>query len=240
MKLLLKNRKQFIDNLLDPISNLNTTGTVKIEKEAISSLTSSSDSTLILYARIVTETDAVMNLNLPDIKKLIRVMDCIHDDQVEFTVANNNIQYISSDFKFKYHLLEDNIIKAPAINVEKLGKLTFDKVFQIPTGNLNKLFKGASFATETTKMYLYCEDGTFMGELGDKARHNSDNFVVKLCDAAEMFTEVLPINFETFRLINFNKFEDISISINTKLSIVQVKLVKDNVTLIYIISALIK
>ena len=129
----------------------------------------------------------------------------------------------------------------PSINVKKINELKFDTSFSVPENKLNALFKGASFTTETNKLYIYVENNKIFGELGDKNRHNSDNFQCMLTDTFEgsPLSKVIPINFETFRLINFNKTANIHFSINIALGVIKIVLTKNNTALTYIVSALI-
>lgn len=242
MKVSIKSKKDFISNVLNPISSLNDKSIIKIEKSKISSVTASNDSTLVLYLETPVESDGDRNVNIPDIKKLIRVLDCIEDESVDIDVSSNNIKYAGENFKFTYHLLEDGIIKVPAINVNKIkNELKFDTTFKVPESKLQSLFKGASFTTETNKLYIYSENNRICGELGDKTRQNSDNFQCVLATEHQgnPLSKTIPINFETFRLINFNKCGDIEFAVNMGYGVIKITLVKDQTKLIYVVSALI-
>ena len=70
MKLQIKSKKDFISNVLGPISNLNDKTIIKIEKDKITSLTASSDATLILYSETQSVSNSERSINIPDIKKL--------------------------------------------------------------------------------------------------------------------------------------------------------------------------
>lgn len=241
MNLKIKNRKDFIANVLGPISSINDTTIIKVEKDKLTNLTASQDATLVLYCETDCVADGERNLNIPDIKKLVRVLECADQDEVEFNVSTNNIQYSSDNFKFKYHLLEDGIMKLPSINVAKINQLKFDTTFKVPESKLQNLFKGASFTTETNKLYLYFENNKIFGELGDRNRHNSDNFQTVLADSyvGAALSKNIPVNFETFRLINFSKSSEIEFAINIGYGVMKISLVKGNTKLIYIVSALI-
>jgi hypothetical protein len=52
-------------------------------------------------------------------------------------------------------------------------------------------------------------------------------------------TKTIPVNFETFRLINFNKCSDIEFAINVGFGVIKIVLNKDKTKLTYIVSALI-
>jgi hypothetical protein len=179
-------------------------------------------------------------LNLPDIKKIIRVLEIIPSTDIELQVNENNISYNENGYKFKYHLLDDGIIKQPSLNVEKIKKLDFNTKFSVRESELNTLFKGSTFATETSKVYIYEEDNKIFSELGDRSRHNSDNFVCRLSDDYEGSIEKpLPVNFDSFRLVSFNGSSEVKFSVNTNMGVITCNFEKGETELIYIISALI-
>ena len=241
MKLSIPNKKDFISNVLNPVSNLNDKTIIKIEKNKISSITASNDATLVLYSETEVNIDAERSINIPDIKKLVRVLECVDTEHLDLEVSSNNIKYAGDNFKFTYHLLEDGIIKIPSINVKKINELKFDTTFKVTENMLSSLFKGSSFTTETNKLYIYVENNKVYGELGDKTRHNSDNFQCVLANefTGTALTKTIPVNFETFRLINFNKCSDIEFAINVGFGVIKIVLNKDKTKLTYIVSALI-
>ena len=64
-------------------------------------------------------------------KKFIKIIDCIGQDTFELTINTNNIEYKSSATKFKFHLINDNIVKIQekvllVNNVDKIGSLLMD------------------------------------------------------------------------------------------------------------------
>ena len=239
----IENRSEFITGFLGPISNLNDKCILKLSKDQITATLAAADSTIVCTASYpcLLNVDKNISLNIPDIKKLIRVLSIIPDKDFEITVNTNNISYSKNRYKFKFHLLDDGIIKIPSINIEKINTLEFDTTFNIHEKDLSTLFKGSAFTTETNKLYLYTEDSCILGELGDKSRHNTDNFI---CTVSESFNgkaveKPLPINFETFRLISFTGSKEINFRINQKMGVICCKLSKGPTSLIYIISALI-
>jgi hypothetical protein len=237
----IKNKKDFVSNFLGPVSNLNDVCILSIEGNSMSCTLASTDATIVCKSIIEIETDLDnVKLNLPDIKKMVRVLDIIPSTDIELQVNENNISYNKNGYKFKYHLLDDGIIKQPNLNVEKIKKLDFNTKFIVKENELNTLFKGSSFATETSKVYIYQEDGKINGELGDHSRHNTDNFICKLSDDFEGSIEKpLPINFDSFRLVSFNGSREVKFSVNTDMGIITCNFKKGDAELIYIISALI-
>ena len=241
MKLSIPNKKDFISTVLNPVSILNDKTIIKIDKNKISSITASNDATLVLYSETEINIDAERSINIPDIKKLVRVLECVDTEHLDLEVSSNNIKYAGDNFKFTDHLLEDGIIKITSINVKKINELKFDTTFKVTENMLSSLFKGSSFTTETNKLYIYVENNKVYGELGDKTRHNSDNFQCVLANefTGTALTKTIPVNFETFRLINFNKCRDIEFAINVGFGVIKIVLNKDKTKLTYIVSALI-
>jgi len=241
MKLKIASKKDFISNVLNPISNLNDKAILKLENGKITSLTASNDATLILYSETKSDISIEKSLNIPDLKKFVRVLECVDTDQIDLDINSNNIKHSSDNYRFTFHLLEDGIIKPPSINISKVDGLQFDITFNVAESKLSSLFKGSTFTTETNKLYIYTENNKIYGELGDKSRHNSDNF---LCTLSDTFTgnglsKIIPINFETFRLINFSKCQNVEFAINSSLGVLKITLNKDTTKLVYIVSALI-
>lgn len=239
----LKNKKDFVSNFLGPVSNLNDMCILKIDNNQVECIIASSDSTIVCNARIDIETDIEepVKLNIPDIKKFVRVLDIIPAENLELKLNGNNISYNKDGYRFTYHLLDDGIIKQPNINVDKVNSLEFDSTFNVRESNLNTVFKGSSFTTETSKLYIYSEDGKVVGELGDRNRHNTDNFVCVMSDTTEgsAITKPLALNFESFRLISFSNSREVRFRINQEMGVITCDMKKGNTSLIYVISALI-
>ena len=239
----IKNKKDFVSNFLGPVSNLNDMCVLKIANSKIECTIAGADSTIVCKAIADIETDITdsATLNIPDLRKLIRVLEIIPEQDVELKINNNNIAYNKNGYKFKFHLLDDGFVKLPNINVDKVNQLDFNTTFISPENSLTTLFKGSSFTTETTKLYMYTEDNNLVGELGDKTRHNTDNFVCSIANEYEgnALPKALPVNFESFRLLSFAYSNKIHFKINTKMGVITCSFKKGNVDLIYVISALI-
>jgi hypothetical protein len=243
MKLQIKNKNDFIKNFLEPVSNINELGIFEVKEDLISCIIATNNVTLVCNGVYpVTVVDFVPSkLNVPDIKKLIRVLDIIPENEIELTIGSNNISYKKGEFKFKYHLLEDGIIKQPNLNPEKAKQLDFPSTFTCIEKDIALLFKASSFTTNTNKLYFYTEDDHVCGELGDKTKHNSDNFTCKL---AESFTgspiEPIVVDFEVFRLLSYQNTKHVKIDVNSDTGILICTLTKGETVLTYIVTTLIK
>lgn len=240
----LKNKRDFVNNFLGPISNLNDMCVLKVNEDKITCTIAAADSTIVCKANLDCEakldTEELI-LNIPDIKKLVRVLEIIPSNEVELQINENNISYSKDGYRFKYHVLDDGIIKLPNINVDKINNLEFDTSFKVSEKNLGVLFKGSSFTTETSKLYLFTDNDKISGELGDKNRHNTDNFVCVLSDSFEdkPLGKPLALNFDSFRLLSFSGSREVSFKVNQDMGVITCCINKDNTVLTYVISALI-
>ena len=241
----IKNKKDFISNFLGPVSNLNDMCVLKVTNNNISCTIASADATIVCKADLECEIDIgseeCITLNIPDIKKLVRVLEIIPAAEITINIKSNNISYNKGGYKFRYHILDDNIIKLPNINVNKINKLDFKTSFNVTEANLSMLYKGSSFTTETSKLYIFEDDSNIAGELGDKSRHNTDNFVCVLSESytGDPLTKPLALNFESFRLLSFSGSREVEFKINQDMGIITCNIKKGNVSLIYVVSALI-
>ena len=230
-----KNRNEFL-KYLDSVSKINDSAIFEIKPEGITSLVSSADNTLVLLSEFVTASDFTSTINVPDIKKLYRVLETINEEEIELKINGNNLEYRGKGIKFKYHLFEEGFLSKPNLNVEKIRNFTFDVKFNITKAILQQLFKGSTFASETNKVYIYTEDGDLKAELTDRARHNTDNFTITI-GSADFELSPIPINFDNIRLMSSIDSEYV-FNVNTQHGVVVVDNNSDSTKLKYIISSL--
>jgi hypothetical protein len=224
---------------LEAISKINESTILNANQDLglISSLISSADNTLILYSEL-SNIDVNYNgsINIPDIKKLTRVVDSIDTKDVSLFVNSNNIEYKGKSLKFKYHLYEDGFLTKPSINIDKIKSFNYNVKFTLKKDTINSIIKGSTFASETNKLYLYTESGRLKGELTDRARHNTDVFAI---DLGEVNFELspLPLNFDNIKLLSFIN-EDINFGINTEYGVTVIDILNNSIKLKYIITSL--
>ena len=129
----LENKTEFINNFLGPIGKLAENTVVKVSKDKITALSSSNDGTLIVSCtyKQSNNVEETICLNIPDINKLVKVLNCIPEDDVQLQFNNNNIEYQSNTVGFKYHLLEDGIIDPPSVDINKIKQIDFNFQFSI-------------------------------------------------------------------------------------------------------------
>lgn len=197
---------------------------------------SSPDNTLILYAVLNLSSECERSLNIPDLKKLSRVFDCISTDEIDLIINTNNLEYISKEMKFKYHLFEDDFLVAPAIKPEKISSFETDFNFTLTKEDFAKINKASTFTTETNKIYFYLDDGMVKCELTDKSRHNTDSFELQVGDNIEgNELKVLPVNFDNFKLVSA---DNVKVSVNNKFGVLIIDIDQEPLKLRYILSSL--
>lgn len=234
-ELRIQNRNEFL-RYLDSVSKINDSAIFEITPTGITCLVSSVDSTLVLLSEFKDEFDFTTTINVPDIKKLQRVLDTLVDDEITLVINSNNLEYRGKDVKFKYHLFEEGFLTKPSLNVDKIRNFAFDVSFDFTRETLQTLLKGSTFASETNKIYFYTEDGYIKADLTDKARHNTDNYSISI-DKANFSLSPLPINFDNVRLMS-NINNQYKCNINTEYGVVVIDNDSDCIKLKYIISSL--
>ena len=241
MTLKISNKEKFLNNFLTPLSRVSDSAVIKIDNKKITSLISTSDNTVIVHAEHTEEANTSTNtLNIPDLKKLCRVISCIEEESFDLDTSSNFIGYKSNSVRFKYHLYDDNIIASPKLNVEKLNQFEFDGKFTLLYPAVMNLIKGSSVSTETNKIYISVKDAVVYGELTDKMRPNIDAYGINISNNYQgtQFALAIPLNFEIFRIISSMRFKEINAQIITKMGVVTLDLNLETSAFKFIVSAL--
>ena len=235
----IQKRSEFAE-FVDAISKVNDSAIITStegEPGTLSSIVASEDNTLILYAESQVRGVNYSGLcNIPDLKKLTRIVDSINKDDFKFIVNNNNLEYNGSDIKFKYHLYEDGFLTKPSVNIDKIKGFNYDLKFKLTKANIQSIMKGCSFATQTNKVYFFTEDGNLKAELTDRSRHNTDVFCQSLAEV-DFVLKPIPINIDNLKLISTIS-DIIDVSINTDYGVVIFDIYNNSTKLKYILSSL--
>lgn len=243
MTLNVANKSNFLSYFVNPVSRLSNSCIVNVSDNDISTIIAAADNTSILYARYKTKLGEPDNkINLPDLNRLAKILQCIESDKFNLNLEGNCIKYKDTNIQFTYHLLEDNILTSPPISTEKISALTFNTNFKVPYSSILSLIKTSTFALNINKLYIFTKDGSVYAEINDKQAHNVDSVSIKLCDgySGEDITDPLPLSFETIRTIIGAKCEHIKINVNSQLNVMTFDINNDESKLTYIVSGLIK
>lgn len=241
-KLTITNSSSFTNNFLNTIGKVVEDCIINVTPSSLNSLGSTSDGTLIQYVKFKNENNFNQSLNVPDIKRLHKIISCIGTESFSLDINDNCISYKSPQTRFKFYLLDDGILSPPPISIEKIKKLEYDLEFVLPHNKIQELVKGSTFSNESEKLYLYTSEGYIYGELTDREKPNMDSFCIRLTDEpiSNVSFQPLPFNFENIRIISSTRCEKIKFSINTQMSVIRVDIPLDDCYITYIVSALIK
>ena len=244
MTLQITNRSNFINDFLTPLSKINNTCILKVDKDRIFSLISATDNTVVVYGKYEIQTDVEDSicLNIPDLMRLIKILYCINTEEIDLEIHSNHIKYTSPDIRFTYHLLEDGILTLPPLSVEKIKNLSFSTSFKAPYSSFVDLIKGSTFALNISKVYFFTKDGAMYVELTDKQTSNVDSMCIKLCNkyTGTDINDPLPVGLETVRTFVGSKCDFISGKINPELNVMSFEINNNNTHITYIVSGLIK
>lgn len=236
------NKYFFTKNLLSPLSMLSDKATLMFSKNGIESVIGNPENNIILYLKSEKYITESAEINIGDIKKLVRALNCIDQDEVLLKIHPGYIHYETDHFKFKYHTLQPGVIQKHTIDTEKVKNLKIDTVFDISQENFNKILTGTSFASETSKIYFYTRDNRVHANLTDYTNPYADLIGFNVSDSfsGDSLKKEIPINIESLKLINYPNNCSLTVKVNISLNILIFQITGESHTAQYIVSALVK
>ena len=242
--------KSSLEKLLKPVNRLTDSCVLRTENESIYTVCSSGDNSVILYAvsKIPIELKDI-KLNIINIKKLLTGLDCLGNDG-EFKLIHSENHIVckcignssEENTHFKYHLVDDNIIKEATVNSEKIRELTFDTTFDLSLSKIKQIMSAYSFVGDANKIYFYTKESKVHADVDDKTLQNIDNVSLIASNEFKGDEIITPISIkiEIFKLLSSSK-SSIKVKINNKFKVFIFETEDDeNTQLKYIISALVK
>ena len=178
------------------------------------------------------------HLNIPDIRKLIKFIDLIPDDNISLEYNDNHLKYISKQLKLKYFLLDDGIINECKLNIDKALTLQYDIDFDLDKTSIDKIIKLHSNNNNVTKLYLYTRDNCLYCDIADKLLVNTDEISICLKENINFNLEELIIPIEVIRALNTTNFDSLKMQINISMAITLVTNEQKDYKIYYIISGL--
>jgi len=245
----LKISKNNLERILKPVNKMAESCVLKTDSSGIFTICSSADNTVILYARMkVDNIDTQERINVINIKRLLTGLQCLDDDNFSLEKCENNIKCSSESSDgdkthFKYHLVDDSVIRESVFNIKKIASLDFDSEFVIPANKIRQIMSGYAFTSDTQKIYFYSnEQKEVFADINDATNQNIDNITFKV--SADLkgnhIKDATPINIEIFKNLAGCR-NDIKVKINNQFKVfVFQNNDDDNVELKYIVSALVK
>jgi len=238
-------KKDFADNFLNIVGKAVDIVSIKLNKDGLYAVCNKPDTSIILLAKYskAFDLEQEITLNIGDVKKLLRVIDCIDEEILTFKIESNHLYYKTDKLQFKYHFLDDSVVPKVTLKREKIEALTNDTFFDVDSKKLQEILKASSFTTETNKIYLYGQPDGVYCELGDKEKSNTDNISLKVSDAVEgqPFNQSIPFNLDIFRVLTGVKFDKARVGINLKFKVMSFYVKPtDETDFTFVISGLVK
>ena len=233
----IKNKNQFVTGYLRPISALTDAVILKTKDNKLE-CSANNEQGLIIYASYDLDVQSDLVLNIPNIKKLEKILSFIESDDVDLTYKENSLSYKDKKMRFKYHFLDDNIIQAPKLSVEKIMSLPYDIEFNIDSSKISELAKGAAFVAESEKLYFNISEGKIFAEITDRSNSSVDSYSILVNDTAEAKDVSFPMHFDIVRLLGATNHIRINVKINTEQGLSTFELKTETSMLKYIVPGL--
>lgn len=242
--------KSSLEKFLRPVSRLTESCVLKTNQNFIYTVCSSVDNSVLLYAKTEIPLKVKdIKLNLINIKKLLTGLECLGDSEnfklvheKNYILCQSNNEETNENTHFKYHLVDDDIIKEATISIEKIVDLSFDTTFEISLAKIRQVMSAYSFVNDINKIYFYTKDGHVYADIDDKTQQNIDNVSIMIASTytGEQIHQPLSIKIEVFKNLILCK-NDIKVKINNQFKVFIFQSKEDEFTeLKYIISALVK
>jgi hypothetical protein len=243
-------QKNSLEKLLKPVNRITESCVIRSGEKCVYTVCSSSDNSVILYAKTQIEQQLEsIRVNVINIKKLLTGLDCLGDGgEFNFLYDKNSITCKSTDItscentQFKYHLVDDHIIKESTFDVQMIASLNFDTLFEIPVSKIKQIMSAYSYVDGVNKIYFYTKEGKVYAEINDKTMQNIDNVSMVLSNSFVGDEIIIPlaIKIEIFKSLSLNK-SSLKVKINNEFKVFVFHTQEDeNTELKYIVSALVK
>jgi len=237
MILPIKNKDNFIQNFLNPVSRLNSSATLNIY-DNISTIVHNNSNIFLkaIYDINWDDQPEEGTVCLPDTVKLIKILSCLDENNIHLKIEKNHIKYDSQYNRFIYHLFDDSLIDNNPFDFNKINNITFDTKFKLTKEKNNAILKALPFVTETSKVYIKTENTNVYAELSDKKLQNVDSYTTLLADHydGEDLDYELILDIELFRLISTLNFNNAIVNINNQYKMLMIKINIDNSDLTFV------
>jgi hypothetical protein len=245
----LVDRKLILSKFLIPLNKFTDQAIVTLRKDCIDcvSYSTSDKQSIVLYTKLLIKNDVQdpeftsVKLNIGSVKKLINAFQCINEDIIKLNIESNHIAYNSPDANFKFHLKEDGTIETAPITIEKIAKIGFKTHITISPDKLDEIMRASTFSSDSNKIYFNIKNNIMYADLTDKTIQNLDSISILVTNDinGDVFTEVIPLRLDIFRILSSLKFEKLNIKFN-KDGVVVFDIEENNYLMKYITSSLIK
>lgn len=244
MKKFKLNKQSFIDTFLQPVSKINEQCIIALTNESAETITANINTTVFLHCKstLKCDTDHEITLNIGNVAKFQKALECIQEETPEFQLHQNHIRYVSPDLKFNFHLLESGIIPTPTVDAEKLSTIKIDTSFVVTKEKLTNILRTSSFTHDSNKIYLFTRDEKVYCELNDRTMPNLDSVEMVVTDSfsGNEIKNDIPLRLDWIRDFSTIKFEQVNVRYNSANKIIIFHIETSDTVLSYIVSGLTK
>ena len=227
MILPIQNKDNFIQNFLNPVSRLHSTASLDINNN-ISTIVHNNSNIFLKAEYQINWGDHPEQgtVCLPDTIKLIKILSCLEENDIQLEIEENCIKYNSNINRFTYHLFDDSLTTNNPFNFNKINDITFNTKFKLTKEKNSAILKALPFVTETSKVYIKTENENIYAELSDKKLQNVDSYTALLANeyTGDELRYELILDIELFRLISTLNFNEANININNEYKMLMIKL----------------
>lgn len=241
-------KKLMLDNFLTPLSRVSDDCSIKMTSNKLFSLVGNKTTNVILYCALNVPTgipeDEEVALNVPEIRKLNQVFNCINSAVVDVEINDNAslLRHKSPGISFKLHLVNDIVIEKCTIGLKTLNKMEYDSEFDLTGNKIAEILKGGVFASETEKVYFFTKDDNVYAELTDKSQTDIDEITYHIASEFEgsPINNPLPFSLDMLRLIVTTKPDTARVKVNTTYGFLVFEILTPETEMRYVISAFTK
>jgi hypothetical protein len=233
----------FVLNFLLPISKLSDDIVLTITSDKVSTVCSTIDTGVVMCAEHsgVFNVEKEIKLNIPDVKKFLKLLDGLGSEDIKLTLKDNHLSYRDKKIKFNYFLLEDGFINKCPVSPSKIRALDSDVEFNLTTEKLSEIIRNQGLVSDATKVYFFSQDGEVYAELNDRERQNINNMTMFVTDTyIGDFDKPLIVDLQALRMLLGLKNNHFTVKINNKVNVFLFDINEGNTDIRFAISTLIK
>jgi hypothetical protein len=237
------------EKILKPLNRIVEDCILNISENKISSISTIDSGGIIIFVSrtIPASVSEPVDLNIKNINKLVSVLNCVTDKNVDMIIESNHIKYDSAGFKFKFHLTEDGVITKPKIKREKLENISYNTSANISINEFYSILKSSSFLNgDSVRLYFYTksasEDRGVYCDITNKNIANSDSITVKISDDfdGDPITGDLICDVEHIRKLAVTKNSTLRMAFDSKVGYTIFDIIEENGTIRYVMPTLSK
>jgi hypothetical protein len=237
----IENKNKFCRHFLEPLLKLNPKCILKIEPEKVQAKSRYSDGSLFLQATSTIDTDLKdpKELAFVDLSRLIKILNFVPKDMVNFKLENNHVVYKDASNHFVLQIYDPRVVPQTVMSFEKIDLLEFNLDLNLNTDVFFEILKASAIYPDLNKLYFNFSSDNVKIELSDRTKSNCDGFT-KTIENLQTFKE--PVEFilslDPLRVVLSNKMEKLNFRFHKISGLVNLIYEIDGIKMSYVIPTL--